>query len=69
MPTYNYKCTICGADFVERHSFDTSPKKITCPNGHLQTQRVYSAPAVVFKGGGFYVNDNRTGTKNGSSGK
>jgi putative FmdB family regulatory protein len=30
-----------------------------CPNGHRRTRRVFSAPAVVFRGSGWYSTDSR----------
>jgi len=40
------------------HSYDEFVE-VTCPNGHPQIHRVYSAPAIIFKGSGFYVSDSR----------
>ncbi|MDY7040443.1 MAG: FmdB family zinc ribbon protein [Chloroflexota bacterium] len=58
MPTYEYKCEICGARFTRWQHFTDPPVQL-CPNGHHTVRRVFSPPAIVFKGSGFYVTDNR----------
>jgi len=65
MPTYTFKCDVCGVVFDKWLSFNDDQSQVRCPNGHDQVHRVYYAPAVVFKGSGFYVTDNR-GTNSGS---
>jgi len=60
MPVYAYKCENCDYHFDVKQSFSDDP--ITdCPNcGHKQTvRRIIQPAAVVFKGPGFYVTDNR----------
>jgi putative FmdB family regulatory protein len=64
MPIYEYECLTCGNVFEKRQSFSEAPVA-NCPNGHPETRRRLSTPAIVFKGSGFYVTDN----KNGSTGK
>jgi putative FmdB family regulatory protein len=58
MPTYEYECTICGAHFTRWQHFTDPPVQV-CPNGHYAVRRVFSPPAIVFKGSGFYVTDSR----------
>ena len=58
MPIYEYECLTCGAKFEKRQSFSDEPKS-NCPNGHSKTRRLIAAPAIVFKGSGFYVNDSK----------
>lgn len=60
MPIYEYSCDTCHDDFEVRRSFSDSgiPACPTC-NGTGQVRRRFSAPAIVFKGSGFYVNDSR----------
>jgi putative FmdB family regulatory protein len=60
MPIYEYECLTCGTTFEKRQSF-SEPAKADCPNGHSETRRLISSPAIVFKGSGFYVNDSRNG--------
>ncbi len=65
MPIYEYECLTCGITFEKRQSFSDEPKA-DCPNGHANTRRLIAAPAIVFKGSGFYVNDSRA--KNSANG-
>ncbi len=66
MPIYEYECLACGTTFEKRQSFSEEPQT-DCPNGHEETRRLLSAPAIVFKGSGFYINDSKS-SKNGISG-
>lgn len=68
MPIYEYECSTCGVVFDKRQSFNDEPKA-TCPNGHAETRRLLAAPAIVFKGSGFYINDSKSSksSANGSS--
>ena len=65
MPIYEYECLNCGITFEKRQSFSDVPKA-DCPNGHSETRRLLAAPAIVFKGSGFYVNDSKS--KNSANG-
>jgi putative FmdB family regulatory protein len=67
MPTYEYVCEQCGKKFEKLVHFDEDPDKVVCPEGHLHVRRVFSAPAIVFKGKGFYITDNRPSHKSSSS--
>ncbi len=58
MPIYEYECAECGIHFDKLQHFGDPPPK-TCPNGHAQVHRLLSQPAIIFKGSGFYVTDNR----------
>jgi putative FmdB family regulatory protein len=66
MPIYEYRCAVCGSRFDRVASFGDE-SAATCPNGHTNTQRVFSPPGIVFKGSGFYVTDNRSNNKSGGS--
>jgi putative FmdB family regulatory protein len=70
MPIYEYECLTCGLTFEKRQSFNDEPKA-DCPNGHAETRRLLVAPAIVFKGSGFYINDSKASksSANGSSSK
>lgn len=63
MPFYSYVCQICGRKFEYYASFKDHREKVSCPQGHADVRRVYSIPAVVYKGSGFYVTDHRSGGK------
>jgi putative FmdB family regulatory protein len=65
MPLYEYLCKKCGHRFEEIKKFsDKQPKK--CPECGGVIEQVISAPAVQFKGSGWYVTD--YAKKGGSSG-
>ena len=66
MPIYEYECLNCGIMFEKRQSFSDEPKA-NCPNGHAETRRLLAAPAIVFKGSGFYINDSKS-SKNSANG-
>lgn len=56
MPLYEYRCTKCKHRFEKIQKFsDRLVKK--CPECGGPVERPLSAPAVHFKGSGFYVND------------
>jgi putative FmdB family regulatory protein len=56
MPLYEYQCTKCGHRFEKIQKF--SDKKITkCPECGGKVEQLLSAPAVQFKGSGWYVTD------------
>lgn len=58
MPIYEYECLVCGIHFECFRHFDDPPPE-ECPRGHRSIRRVFSPPAIVFNGPGFYVTDNR----------
>jgi len=66
MPTYEYMCNTCGRAFEKNLHFGDDINQVTCPQGHVQTRRIFSKPNIVFKGSGFYVTDSR---KSGSNSK
>jgi len=57
VPLYEYQCPKCGCRFERIQKFsDPDPKK--CPNcGAGKVERLLHAPAVQFKGTGWYVTD------------
>lgn len=56
MPLYEYQCKRCGHRFEKIQKF--SDKKIRkCPECGGPVEQVISAPAVQFKGSGWYVTD------------
>lgn len=57
MPLYEYECEACGRRFELIRKF-SDPAVETCP--HCQSgpvRRLLSAPAIQFKGSGFYITD------------
>jgi putative FmdB family regulatory protein len=56
MPLYEYKCEKCGHQFEKIQKFsDKMVKK--CPECGGRVEQMISAPAVQFKGSGWYVTD------------
>jgi len=56
MPNYEYLCKNCGHRFEQIRKFsDKHPRK--CPECGGVLEQVISAPAVQFKGSGWYVTD------------
>ncbi|MFW5869081.1 MAG: FmdB family zinc ribbon protein [Armatimonadota bacterium] len=67
MPTYDYKCEICGQVFEIRHGFDEGPPDSCCSDACDGTlRRVFSPPTIIFKGSGWHVTDYGRGS-NGDS--
>ena len=67
MPTYEYRCRDCG------HSFDIVQKmsdaSLThCPECGGELRKVFTAPAISFKGSGFYATDHGSKGKKPSGG-
>ena len=56
MPLYEYKCTKCGSKFEKIESVSASEIK-KCPKCGARAERVLNAPAIQFKGTGWYVTD------------
>jgi putative FmdB family regulatory protein len=56
LPLYEYKCAKCGHRFekIESHSASTTKK---CPKCGGRSERLLAAPAIQFKGSGWYVTD------------
>jgi putative FmdB family regulatory protein len=56
MPLYEYKCDACGATFEMIQKFSDSPVK-ECRVCGGPVHKLLSAPAIQFKGSGWYVTD------------
>ena len=56
MPNYEYLCTKCGHRFEQIRKFSDKPLR-KCPECGGLIEQVISAPAVQFKGSGWYVTD------------
>jgi len=58
MPIYTYQCALCGEKKEVARSYylgDVIEPK--CDRRGIEMMRVYEAPAVVYKGSGFYSTD------------
>jgi putative FmdB family regulatory protein len=67
VPTYQYRCTECGADLEAVQSFSDDPLT-SCPTCGGTLRKVFSAVGVVFKGSGFYRTDSRKAPASTSAG-
>ena len=56
MPLYEYECKQCHQRLEKIQSF-SAPRETKCPKCGGELERVISAPAIQFKGAGWYVND------------
>jgi putative FmdB family regulatory protein len=56
MPIYEYQCTKCN-DRTEVIQKFTDPPYAACPKCGGEVRKLMSAPAIQFKGSGFYKND------------
>ena len=69
MPLYEYQCKKCGHRFEKIQKFSDKPVK-KCPQCGGPVEQTISAPAVQFKGSGWYVTDyaKKSGAPTGSDG-
>jgi putative FmdB family regulatory protein len=56
MPIYEYECTECGKRTEQLQRMD-DPPLAACPSCGGAVKKLLSAPAVQFKGSGWYVTD------------
>ena len=61
MPTYAYACTECDHRFEAVQSFSDDSLTV-CPECEGRLRKVFNAVGIVFKGGGFYRTDSRSGS-------
>ena len=54
MPTYEYKCKVCGGIQEITRSYDDDTVPVCC---QTSMERVWSSTPIHFKGGGFYSTD------------
>ena len=56
MPLYEYQCTACGhqLEIIEKVTEESTRE---CPECAAVMERLLSAPAIQFKGSGWYVTD------------
>ncbi|HEX3821022.1 MAG TPA: zinc ribbon domain-containing protein [Candidatus Sulfotelmatobacter sp.] len=66
MPLYEYLCKKCGHRFEKILKFSDKPIK-KCPECGGVVEQVITAPAVQFKGSGWYVTDYAKKSGSGSS--
>lgn len=62
MPLYEYQCTACHKLTEKRQKF-SDPELTECPYCGGKLERTITAPAVQFKGGGWYADLYSSGKK------
>ena len=67
MPLYEYQCTKCQHKFEKIQKF-SDPPVTKCPECGGKVEQLLSAPAIQFKGAGWYVTDyaKKSGSPSGS---
>ncbi len=70
MPIYEYQCKQCGRTLEKRQKFSDLPLTV-CPHCSGELEKLISAPAVQFKGGGWYADlySSSKGNKPAASGE
>lgn len=64
MPLYEYQCKKCHS-LTERIQKFSDPPLAVCPHCGGELEQLISAPAVQFKGSGWYVTDYAKGSSKG----
>jgi putative FmdB family regulatory protein len=65
MPLYEYECEVCHHRFERIQRVSAAPVA-ACPSCGGSVRRLLGAPALQFKGSGWYVTDYGKGNGNGS---
>jgi putative FmdB family regulatory protein len=68
VPLYEYKCLKCGRK-TEKIENVAGPHLKKCPHCGGKVEMMFSAPAIQFKGSGWYVTDYGGKKSSGDSGK
>ena len=68
MPLYEYQCMKCGHRFEKIQKF-SDPHIKKCPECGGAVEQMISAPAVQFKGSGWYVTDYAKSSSGSAAGK
>jgi len=66
MPLYEYQCTKCAERVEILQKFSDPPYSI-CPSCGGDMKKLFSAPAIQFKGSGFYKTDYPSSTSKSDS--
>ena len=75
MPLYEYECEVCGQRFERIHKFSDPPIEVCVHCGKSPVRKLFSSPAIQFKGSGFYITDyakkssSEAGSKSGTGGE
>ena len=66
MPIYDYHCDHCEHSFSAVQSYNDGPIE-KCPNCGKRPRRLFTVPAIHFKGSGWYKTDSRRGSDKSES--
>ncbi len=58
MPTYQYACPKCKANFELKQGFNDD-STVDCPKCKSEAKRIFLPVPIIFKGSGFYVTDHK----------
>ena len=68
MPLYEYQCESCAHRFEVIQKYSDPPVAV-CPKCGGEVRKLFSSPAIQFKGSGFYITDYaRAGKSEGEGG-
>lgn len=67
MPTYDYECNECGRVFEVFQNMSDDPISACEECGGPVRRLIGGGLGIIFKGSGFYVTDNKSGSKNPAS--
>ena len=62
MPLYEYECNACAHRFEVIQKYSDAPIEV-CPKCGSAVTKLFSSPAIQFKGSGFYLTDYGRGGK------
>ena len=62
MPLYEYECNACAHRFEVIQKYSDPPIEV-CPKCGSAVSKLFSSPAIQFKGSGFYLTDYGRGGK------
>jgi len=57
MPLYEYECDVCGERFEVIQKFSDDPLTVCRLCGKGPVHKLFSSPAIQFKGSGWYITD------------
>ena len=69
MPLYEYECESCGERFELIRKFSDLPVDVCARCGKGPVTRLFSSPAIQFKGSGFYITDYAKKGEGGNAGE
>jgi len=66
MPVYEYRCAKCGPFEIQLKVTEDSSSDILCAHCNGPASRVYTTPAIHFRGHGFYNTDYKRKKEHGA---